>query len=192
MRVWKPLSVPISLTIGGVRTPEFTTGLDTTYALFVESERNIEFQRLECLMGMTNWQRSKTCAGAPEVIDIEWRVMHDGQAVATGSSRNSWGGFYSDSVAREVGHFAAQKDQRYSVVLDIRRDGGELNATHPKLLVQTHPGEWKDAVVGHALSSELRIIGVAAFATAGALTLIVTPLIGHLHRRYTHRKQAPQ
>lgn len=174
-----------------MHTPEFTAGLDATYALFIESERNIEFQRLECLLGMTTLQRSKICADAPEVIDIDWRVLHDGQAVATGSSGNSSGGFYSGSIAREIGRFAAEKGQRYSVLLDIRRDGGELNATHPKLLVQTYPGAWKDAVVGYMLASELRTIGIATFAAAGVLTLVLTPLIGYLHRRCKRGKQTP-
>ena len=139
---------------------------------------------------MTTSQRERACADAPEMIDIDWSVLHGGQIVATGSSRNSSGGFYSGSIAREIGKFPAQMGLRYSVVLQIRRDGGELNVTHPKLLVQTYPGAWKDAVVGYMLASELRVMGIAAFAAAGVLTLVLTPLIGHLYRRYKSRRQA--
>jgi hypothetical protein len=69
MRKWIPLSVPIQLRVGEVHTPEFFAGLDTSYALFVESERTIKFERLECLLGMATWQRERTCADAPEMID---------------------------------------------------------------------------------------------------------------------------
>lgn len=191
IRPWKPLDVPIQLKVGRVHTAEFEAGLGTNYRLLVESERRIEFKRLECLLGMVDWQRAQTCADAPEMIDIDWSVLHDGQVAATGSSRNSSGGFYSRTVAREIGRFAARKGQHYAVVLDIRRDGGELSTTDPKLLVQTDPGEWKDAVVGFALTSMLRTIGIAIFAIAGLLTLILTPLFGWLYRLYQRRKRAP-
>jgi len=185
---WKPLTTPIKLRVGRVQTPEFTAGLDKDYRLLIESKRGIEFKRLECLLGMSH-QRAQACPDTPEMLDIDWRVLHNGQVVATGSSRNSWGGFYSDTIAREIGHFPVRKGQRYAVILDIHRDGGELNATNPKLLVQTHPGEWKDAVVGFALSSFLRTIGIATFAIAGLLTLILTPLFGWVYRLHLRRNR---
>jgi hypothetical protein len=191
MQRWKPLVVPIQLKIGAVRTTEFTAGLDTDYRLFVESERRIEFDRLEGLLGMADSRQSKTCTTVPEVIDIDWKVLHADKVVAAGSSQSSKGGFYGDTVAREIGHFSAQKGQPYSVVLDVQRDGGELTATNPKLLVQTYPGAWKDAVVGLALSSMLRGIGIAVCATAGLLTLILTPLLGWLHRLHQRRHRLP-
>ncbi len=190
MRQWIPLSVPIQLKVGEVHTPVFLAGLDTSYALFIESERTIKFERLECFLGMATWQRDRTCADAPDMIDIDWSVLHDGQVVATGSSRDSSGGFYSGTIARQIGKFPAQKGRQYSIALDIRRDGGELNATRPKLLVQTYPGEWKDAVVGYMLVSELRNLGIAAFGASAVLTLALTPLVGYLRRRYKRSKQS--
>jgi hypothetical protein len=138
---------------------------------------------------MPTWQRERTCGDAPEMVDIDWSVLHDGQVVTAGSSRNSSGGFYSGTIAREIGKFPAQTGLHYSVLLQIRRDGGELNAANPKLLVQTYPGAWKDAAVGFMLASELRILGIAAFAAAGGLTLVLTPLVGYLRRRYKRRKE---
>ena len=52
MSLWKPLTMLIQLEVGIVQTPEFTAGLDEDYFLFVESERGIDFERLECLLGM--------------------------------------------------------------------------------------------------------------------------------------------
>ena len=183
--------MPIQLKVGRVHTDVFEAGLDTNYRLLVESERRIEFKRLEYMLGMVDWRRAQTCADAPDMIDIDWSVLHDGLVMANGSSRNSWGGFYSGTVAREIGRFAARKGQHYSVVLDIRRDGGELSATDPKLLVQTDPGAWKDAVVGFALASLLRTIGIAIFVIAGLLTLVLTPLFGRLYRLHQRRKKRP-
>jgi hypothetical protein len=73
VRKWKPLSVPIQLKVGEVHTPPFLAGLDKSYALFVQSERTIKFERLECLLGMAAWQE---CADTPEMIDIQWRVSN--------------------------------------------------------------------------------------------------------------------
>jgi hypothetical protein len=175
MRRWKPLAVPIQLRIGEIRTCDFTTDLNSKYRLLIESDRRIEFKRHECLLGMVDWDRAKTCAGIPELVDLERSVLDHGRVITSGSSRNSWGGFYSDTIARELGEFTAQKNQQYSIVLSIRRDGGELNKTNPTLLVETQPWEWKEAVVGSALISQLRILGTALFVAAGLLTLVLSP-----------------
>src|ERR1035441_9026463 len=178
IRPWKPLEVPIELKVGKVPTPEFTAGLDTKYLLLVESERRIEFTRLQCLLGTVDRQRVQTCANIAETIDIDWAVLHNGQLTAAGSSKESSGGEYGDPMAREIGHFSARRGERYSVVLYIHRNGGELGTTNPKLVVETQPWEWADAAEASAIISVLRPIGIAAsaiFAIAGLLTLILTP-----------------
>jgi hypothetical protein len=192
IRLWKPLAVPIELKVGKVLTPEFTAGLDTEYLLAVGSERRIEFKRLQCLLGMADWQPDQACADPPEAIDIDWTVLHNGQLAAAGSSKESSGGGWvdSDTVAREIGHFNAQRGERYSIVLYIRRNGGELSMTNPKLLVQTKPWAWADAAEGFAMISALRAIGIAAFAIAGLLTLILTPLFGWAYRWHRRRTAA--
>ncbi|MBC7926696.1 MAG: hypothetical protein H7039_13660 [Bryobacteraceae bacterium] len=120
------------------------------------------------------------CANASGAIDIDWKVLRAEEVVATGSSRSSRGGFYSDTVARDIGHFSAQAGQHYSVILAIGRDGGDLTATNPKLLVQTYPGAWKDALVGRSLSSMVCRIGATVCFMAGLLTLTLAPLTGWL------------
>ena len=170
-RQWRPLEIPIELKYGSVQTPEFTAGLDTKYRLLIACERKIEFTRLECLLGMVDWQRAKTCADAAETIDIDWTVLNRGQFAAAGSSRDFTGGLCSHTVAREIGEFGASKGERYSFVLYIHHSGGELEATNPKLIVETRPWHWADAVEGYALASWLRSVGMLIFAAAGLLTL---------------------
>ena len=162
----------------------------------MESERRIEFTRLQCLLGTVDRQRVQTCANIAEAIDIDWAVLHNGQLAAAGSSKESSGGEYGDPMAREIGHFSAKRGERYSVVLYIHRNGGELSTTNPKLVVETQPWEWADAAEASAIISVLRPIGIAAsaiFAIAGLLTLILTPLFGRAyrwHRRRTAVKSA--
>ena len=103
-RKWQPLAVPIELKFVKVQTPEFTTSLDTKYRLLVACERRIDFRRLECSLGMVDWPREKACADVPEVIDIRWTLLHNGQFAASGASGDSVGGIYgSDTVEREIG-----------------------------------------------------------------------------------------
>jgi hypothetical protein len=99
MSLWKPLTMLIQLKVGIVQTPEFTAGLDEDYFLFVESERGIDFERLECLLGMAP---ERPCMNVPEAIEIDWKVLHAGELTATGSSGTLMDGFYSDTVARKM------------------------------------------------------------------------------------------
>jgi len=190
-RKWQPLAVPIELKFGKVQTPEFRASLDTKYRLLVACERRIDFRRLECSLGMVDWQREKTCADVPEVIDIRWTLLHNGQLAASGASGDSSGGIYgSDTVEREIGEFSARKGERYALVLYIRRNAGELAVTNPKLLVETQPWEWADAAEGFAMVSFLRV-AMFTLAIAGLLILIATPLFARLYGRYRGRKVTP-
>jgi hypothetical protein len=181
MRLWQPFSTPIKLKVGRVHTNEFVAGLNTNYRIYIESQSAIEFNRHKCLLGMAG----QDCTDVPNVIDIDWCVLTGGKVIASGSSLKNWSGFYSgETIAREIGHFAARKGQNYSVVLDIRRDANELSATNPKLLVETEPPAWKDAVVGYRLATLMHSVGSAVLLLAGLPTLVLTPLFGWLLRRY--------
>jgi hypothetical protein len=175
LRRWKPLNIPISLNVGIVESPVFRVGLKTSYRLLVAAERKIEFKRLECLLGMAY------CHSVPDVINITWKVLHNDVAVASGSSLNFRGGFYSDMVAREIGAFSAQKDQAYRIVLTIARDGSELDAASPRLLVETQPWEWERAVVGSIIWQCAAVLLVII----AALMIGLPPAFHFLSRRFT-------
>src|SRR5262249_43498155 len=104
MRGWKPLTMPVRLSAGIMQSPAFPTRFDTKYRLLIACQRQIEFRRLQCLMGM------ESCADVRNEIEIFWRVTHSEAVVASGSSHDFVGGFYSDDVAREIGEFAAKKN----------------------------------------------------------------------------------
>jgi hypothetical protein len=180
MRHWKPLSIPIPLKVGTVESPEFRVGLDTKYRLLIAAERKIEFERLQCLLGMVY------CDNAPDVINITWKVLHNGTLAESGSSLNFRGGFYSDRVAREIGEFSAQKGQSYRIILTIVRDGSELDATAPTLLVETQPWEWKNAVVGSVVAVYIAVLLVIL----AALLIGSPPVFQFLYRRLSSLKSA--
>ena len=185
---WQPLVVPVHLKIGSVRTHVFTPGLDTRYRLFIEIEHGTTIERLECLLGMIPWRQLKVCAGIPEAIDVDWKVLRGTEVSAAGSSPDfSAGSAAGDKMTREISYFTAQKNQSHSVVLTIHREGGVLNSSNPMLLVQTYPGEWKDALVGEALTSTLRSFVIGACTSPDYQHYFLAPLFGRLYRR---RRQA--
>lgn len=177
MHPWKPLSVVARIHIGSIQTPAFTTDLNANYRLLIAAERKIEFKQLECLLGITDWQPSQACTNTANRLDISWSVLHKKQIVATGSSRDFQGGFYSDVVAREIGEFRGHKGQSYQVVLTIRQDVQELDRTNPKLLIETQPSEWEGPVIGSAVKSLVATLGGWLMAISGVLLLILTPLL---------------
>jgi len=178
MRPWKPLSVPIRLRAGTIQSPQFRVGFSAKYRILVSAERRIEFKRLNCMLGM------EVCDEVPDVIDISWLVLHNGAVAESGSSLAFRGGYYSDNVAREIGEFSAHKGQSYSIVLTIGREGSALDATAPRLLVETQPWEWKDAVVGSIIATY-----VAELLVVVAVLIIgLPPVFSFLYRRFVSLK----
>jgi hypothetical protein len=133
---WQPLSTRISLHKGQWVSPEFETPASTGYQLLLEMDRNLPFQRMECLLGLAGRNSDKECVGVSEIDDIDWTVRSARAAIARGSSRDISGGTYSNTISKILGHFEAVKGGRYNVVLDIIEDASELDRTNPRLVVQ--------------------------------------------------------
>jgi hypothetical protein len=79
-KTWQPLSNRISLHTGQWVSPEFETRASTGYQLLLEMDRNLPFQRMECLLGLAGRDSDKECVGVSEIDDIHWAVR-SGRAV---------------------------------------------------------------------------------------------------------------
>jgi hypothetical protein len=60
----RPVYMPIQMLVGGVRTPEFRVNLTGPYTIEVEARKRIQFQTLNCLLGMSDMPGYK-CNVAP-------------------------------------------------------------------------------------------------------------------------------
>jgi hypothetical protein len=128
-RIRVPLYVPISLSQGHIRTPEFTINLKSTYLIEVVVERESDSDGVACLIGIFD------CPGNLSVLSISWSLSERGHAVASGNSdlgQAAFGG--TRTMGRELGAFQADKG-RYVLNLDVLRDGSRLNAGTPHLVV---------------------------------------------------------
>lgn len=170
---WVPLEVPISMETGSITTPEFHPVLETDYLIYIEVERKIEFERLNCLLGLETINPLEQCKDTPELIDVSWTLNDGGRTIAKGRSQDYRAGFYSDTIAREIGEFRGGKGRVATIRATINRDASELNGAKPKILVSVDPSEWKDDVVAQQLDfftgCVFGLLGVAATLLGGIL-----------------------
>ena len=177
-RTWTPLRYSLSLRPGSITSPEFTTRASTGYRILLEFDRRIAFQRMECLLGLESWQADEKCRNIPEAVDVSWRVLSDGRANSIGSSRDTRGGSYSDTIAKEIGRFDARSGQHNVVLLDVKRDGRELDSTAPRLVVQVYPGYWEGTVI----LLQLAFFGAVLVGVPGLIVLGGPPFVRAIRR----------
>jgi hypothetical protein len=180
-RTYEPLKYPLSLQLGSITSPEFTVRASTEYLILLEFDRSLEFQRMQCLLGLVEWQADKKCRNIPEVVDVSWRVLSDGRPNSSGSSRDAKGGAYSDTIAKIIGYFDGIKGQHNVVLLDIRRDGSELHSAAPRLVVQVHPSYWKGTAIWIQLTFYWAVIvgGAGLVIVGGRLLVRAMRRVGH-------------
>jgi hypothetical protein len=148
----QPLSLPVSLTSGLIRTPEFTADIDSwVYDIAIDFDTKVDQPRLDCLLG--GEAGLDRCDGASNLIDISWELFDGGRIVADGNSGSTSGIMVEPGVRyeRTIGTFKAQKGHHYTLVLHVNRDASELNSANPNIVVQISRGFWEDRVIGIAL-----------------------------------------
>jgi hypothetical protein len=79
------------------------------------------------------------------VVDFEWTVWSEGKVVAAGTSHPPGGDLkYSvpidhcggtGSIDRDIGFFRGRKGQKFSIEVNVLKDGSELNIAYPTLSV---------------------------------------------------------
>ncbi|HMD70497.1 MAG TPA: hypothetical protein VKF41_04100 [Bryobacteraceae bacterium] len=114
-RIWVPLDVPISLSPGHIRTPEFKINLEAKYWIELEMEQGCDFEDRACLGGY--WRRSP--------LSIPWTLSSAGRAVP---------GDGESPFRSDLGCFNAGAG-RYVLDLDVLQDGSRFNRGKPRLVV---------------------------------------------------------
>lgn len=158
-------------------TPEFTAEQDIRYSMLIGCHRTIEEVRINCLLGMVDSRRSPMCGGDCESLDVAWTLLRQGEALATRAMGTWRSGLYGDRIAREIGDFDARKADRYTITWEIRREGSDLNLTHPQFLVQTYPSAWKGPALEAFADEMLRRAGIALCLLMGVLLWVVPPAV---------------
>jgi hypothetical protein len=140
----------LPLTPGQFRSPEFEGYKDLNIIAFQVLGR-LPMAKEFCLFGIQALGLPK-CTEEP-ILDFKWTLWSAGKIVATGTSHphesNIESSKYSGpidhcggaaSIDRDIGFFKGRKGQKFSIEVDVKKDGSELNIAYPTLsVVKGHP-----------------------------------------------------
>jgi len=179
---WTPLTLPISLTPGEVRSPEFTTDLQGRYLVNLVLQPMPDLPKEQCRLGVNWWPY--TCK-EEAAVHLDWQVVDDGGSVIAS------GPYKPLSVSGSEVTFAvfqAKRGVHQRIVLRIDRDAGELNAAHPKIVVEAGPEYWEAL----ADFSGFAVQWAEIVGTLGCVWLLIALLYRTFSRRRESRSVAPR
>jgi hypothetical protein len=167
-----PLSIPVVLSPGHFRSPEFKTRVSTQHLINITFDSNIPPEELDCLIG-TNIKSVQRCIGQPAILNVKWRILSPSQTIATGSSAELVGASYSyHRTERHIGSFDAESGKKYLLDIDVLQDGSRLALDHPRLEVEPNLRGYEGWLLLGGLAFYLGILGAAG----GAIMICVTML----------------
>lgn len=131
------VDMPISLSEGTVRTPEFAPPAHW-YWIMVQVEKPLPFSQMQCMMGTTAGPlESKDCTSNDPLLRADWTVWSEGQIISSGSSATTlaYGKYTKDYIFRFLGSFSTLPDKKYVVEVKFTKDGTPLNVANPHLII---------------------------------------------------------
>lgn len=135
-----PVSMPVSLEVGEVRTPEFRVYKTEYYNLSIEVKKRLSLPVLNCLLGISTGPLDPTNCGEKPALQANWKLWSNGQLVAQGSSKtHRHGGWGNDTVECVFGDFKGNRWQKYVLDVEFERDGTSLRVAEPHLKVSIGP-----------------------------------------------------
>lgn len=136
-----PINMPVSLTVGMVRTPEFLVK-STDYRIMLRVRRGLPLGQLKCLMGIRLYDERDFCGYAhiDTAIAAEWKVW-DGERIVARGSVSGWDDKMSvsdDTLDKYLGTFAGEANKHYVLELSFVKDGTRLEKFKPRLIVEMY------------------------------------------------------
>jgi hypothetical protein len=130
------LHFPVSLKLGEVKTPEFTTR-DGVNAIEITARNVLAPADLSCMMGISEGAQDPANCDTEPLVEASWKVWSGGRVVAEGSSRNMGkrGYFRGSFYGKYIGVFRASKNEKYSLEVDFTKDGSALAIAEPHLVI---------------------------------------------------------
>jgi hypothetical protein len=165
-----PLDIPVTLSVGHIRTPDFKTSVDIPYDIDIAFDSGIPLDKLNCLIGM-NLQSVQPCTDQPSVLKVNWTLVRDDQNIASGSSTETGRASYSyNKTARHIGGFHAENGRKYRLELDVLQDGAQLGRANPRLQVEPFLNSYEGRLLLAGLAFCLGILG----AVVGVALILIS------------------
>jgi hypothetical protein len=161
------------MAVGDMRTPEFKVNRNAPYDIYIEVQKKIPFDTLNCLLGTAAGPTSsdlQECPDRPSVVKVSWVLTSDGQLVARGSTdEHRSGAWTNDSIERDLGHFQSRSGRPYILNVDVLADGSLLAPGNPRLKVEVLPTVCEDELFESAI---VNLIAVGLVIVGGILLLV--------------------
>jgi|SRR5271157_1744402 len=188
--VTHPVSMPVSLAVGNVRTPEFRVNLNRYFIIKVEAQKRLSPDILDCMMGISlgPLDPNNCKEGNEPLLQANWTLWSDGRIVNQGSSEDhrGRGGWAQDEVERDIGVFKGESGKKYVLDVNFTRDGRALAVTDPHLKVEVAGAYYEDKMVADYVYSLLFFV-----IEAIGLTLIISSAIRYRRKRASRKGSIP-
>jgi biopolymer transport protein ExbD len=125
-----PLDIPVSLSRGHIRTPEFSINLDAVYYIAFEVEKTSAVGNLECLM--------RGCDETPAILSVKWTLSSGGQVESSGSTDFMYGSFGGAGTVECAAGWFASSGGRHRLDIDVLSDASILNTGSPRLKIEAN------------------------------------------------------
>jgi hypothetical protein len=138
-RTWSPLDIPVSLTVGHIRTPEFTVNIPERFEVRLSVNREVPAALMDKVLGIGD-----VTSATDELsgFKMTWSLSIDGKVLQSGISDGGKGqeAYWGSRVARRFGYFQAEKGKKYRLDFDVLEDGSQLAPYDPRLQVRVGIG----------------------------------------------------
>jgi biopolymer transport protein ExbD len=145
-RTFVALDMPVSLSPGHIKTPDFEINLEGWYEIWVNTRDQAQVQGCRY-----------SASDVP--LKTHYTVYQEGHEVA-----------HSDGEYQYLGHFFAGRKGRYSFDIDVLSDVACLNSRQPRITVWTRSDHHEllgDQLLSLSIVLVLGGLGVLAFSTTG-------------------------
>jgi hypothetical protein len=158
---------PIYLREGREYSEDFLAKWNVYYEIRLDSERNLDLQEQNCLLGIETIVPER-CTGIPSELQLSWRVETNNTIVASGDSDDTNEGYWGFKMGKVLGSFPAIKGDIYSLQVRIEESSSTLQQTNPRIKIEIRSEDLKWTYVWIGMLSQ-----AAAFCFLLALILLL-------------------
>ena len=158
---------PVHLQQGREYSADFQANWNVYYEIRLDSARNLDLQKQNCLLGIETVVPER-CAGISPELLLSWWVETGNTIVASGNSNDTNEGYWELKMGKIVGNFPAAKGKTYRVRVRVEKSSLALQQTNPRINIKIKAEDLKWTYVWAGI-----LIQAAAFCFLLTLILLL-------------------
>jgi hypothetical protein len=158
---------PVQLQQGREYSADFQANWNVYYEIRLDSARNLDLQKQNCLLGIETVVPER-CAGISPELLLSWWVETGNTIVASGNSNDTNEGYWELKMGKIVGTFPAAKGKTYRVRVRVEKSSLTLQQTNPRINIKIKAEDLKWTYVWAGI-----LIQAAAFCFLLTLILLL-------------------